>query len=75
MKKHMITHSYKEAKFKCDDCDFVGQNLVSIEVHVRRNTLRNMNVACQEYGYANHFKLDRNNSSEISERSIKIDIK
>ena len=32
----MITNPYKEARLKCDDCDFVGQNVVSIEVHIRR---------------------------------------
>ena len=122
MKKHMITHSYKEAKFKCDECDFVGQNLVSIEVHIRRKHSENFEcglcdfeagsseniemhlttcelfecdkLMCefrcknltdtkkhlreqhkQDYGFVSHFKLDRNNFSEISERSIRIVVK
>ena len=122
MKKHMITHSYKEARFKCDECDFVGQNLKSIEVHVRRKhsekyecglcdfeagSSENIEMhltTCelfecdqcdceyrcknltdiqkhireqhkQDFCWVTHFKLDRNNSSEISERSIRIDRK
>jgi hypothetical protein len=30
MKKHIKSHSYKQAKFKCDDCDFV----CCMEVHI-----------------------------------------
>ena len=34
LKKHMKTHSYKEAKFKCEDCEFVGQCRETMEVHM-----------------------------------------
>ena len=34
MKKHMKTHSYKQANFRCEDCDFVGTNKCTIEVHI-----------------------------------------
>lgn len=37
MKKHMRTHSYKEARFKCDDCDFVGQNELTMDVHIGKH--------------------------------------
>ena len=108
----------KEARFKCDECDFVGQNLKSIEVHIRRkhsdlydcglcdfeagsqeniemhlttcelfecdhceyrcNNLTDIKKHLEEkhvqkFCWVNHFKLDRNNSSEISERSIRSD--
>ena len=33
MKKHLVTHSYKEIRYKCEECDFVGQNEVTMEVH------------------------------------------
>ena len=33
LKKHLITHSYKKAKFNCSECDFVCQNVISMEVH------------------------------------------
>ena len=33
-KQHMKTHSYKEAKFKCEDCDFVGKSKETMEVHI-----------------------------------------
>ena len=34
MKKHMKTHSFKKVKFKCEDCDFVGQSRETMEVHI-----------------------------------------
>ena len=35
MKKHMMTHSYKKAgKLKCKDCEFLGDNKYSMEVHI-----------------------------------------
>ena len=36
-KQHMKTHSYKEAKFKCEDCDFVGKSKETMEVHLGRS--------------------------------------
>ena len=32
----METHSYKEAKFKCQDCDLVGKSKETMEVHIGR---------------------------------------
>jgi hypothetical protein len=34
MKKHMKSHSYKKAKFNCEDCDFVGERFETMEVHM-----------------------------------------
>ena len=28
------THSYKEAKFQCEDCEFVGKTRETMNVHV-----------------------------------------
>ena len=36
-KKHMKTHSYKEARFKCEDCDFVGKCLETMEIHLGKS--------------------------------------
>ena len=36
-KQHMKTHSYKEAKFKCEDCTFVGKWKETMEVHLGRS--------------------------------------
>ena len=33
MKKHMKTHSFKKAQYKCEDCNFVGQSVETMEVH------------------------------------------
>ena len=37
MKIHMRNHSFKEAKFKCEDCDFVGQSRETMEVHIGKS--------------------------------------
>ena len=42
MKKHMKEHSYKDAKFKCEECDFIGQNKITME----NLTLIILNVVC-----------------------------
>ena len=34
LKVHMKTHSFKEANFKCVDCEFVGTNEETMEVHL-----------------------------------------
>ena len=36
IKKHMITHSYKEAQFKCNQCDFIRGDKIDMEVHAGR---------------------------------------
>ena len=33
LQKHMKCHSYQDAKFKCVDCNFVGTNNLTMEVH------------------------------------------
>ena len=30
----MKIHSYKEAKFKCEECDFIGENEHTMDVHI-----------------------------------------
>ena len=40
MKLHLKTHSYKngdDLNFKCEDCDFWGQNGLTMEVHPGKN--------------------------------------
>ena len=34
MKKHIKSHSYKRANYKCDDCDFVGESEFTMEVQI-----------------------------------------
>ena len=36
MKKHMRTHSYKDAVYKCDLCDFIGGDQIEMEVHLAK---------------------------------------
>ena len=37
LKKHMKTHNYRKAAFKCEECDFVSSNEWSMGVHHERN--------------------------------------
>ena len=48
MKSHLLIHSYKKARYKCTDFDSVGQDVVSIEVHIRR-----INSDKYEFGLCN----------------------
>ena len=36
LRLHMNTHSYKEVQFRCEECDFCGNNEVSMEVHISK---------------------------------------
>ena len=33
LKKHLVAHLYKEIRYKCEECDFVGLTEVTMEVH------------------------------------------
>ena len=37
MKSHLKEHSYKEAIFKCQDCDFIGESKYTMDVHIGRH--------------------------------------
>ena len=49
LKKHMITHSYQELRFKCEDCDFWGPNEISMEVHHGRKHCLNYECGMCEF--------------------------
>ena len=34
LKQHMKTHSYKAVDYKCAECDFMGSNDTTMEVHM-----------------------------------------
>lgn len=36
LKKHLNAHSYKQANYKCKECDFVGERHESMDVHIGR---------------------------------------
>ena len=36
LRKHLKMHSYKEAKFQCEDCEFVGKTRETMDVHIGR---------------------------------------
>ena len=42
--EHMISHSYQQLKFKCDECDFWGLNKQTIKMHIRR--IHSETIAC-----------------------------
>ena len=37
MKIHLKSHSFKEARFKCEDCEFVGMCKETMDVHAGKN--------------------------------------
>ena len=44
LRKHMKRHSYKKAKFKCEDCEFVGECEATMEVHIGKD--HSVNFEC-----------------------------
>jgi hypothetical protein len=40
----MVTQSYKKSKYKCAECGFVGQNKVTMEVHMGK--MHSENFGC-----------------------------
>ena len=36
LRRHLKTHSYKKANYKCEECDFVGESQESMALHIGR---------------------------------------
>ena len=34
MKEHLRFHRYKKSTFKCEDCDYLSENFLTMDVHV-----------------------------------------
>ena len=49
MKKHIKSHSYKQAKFNCNDCDFVGESELTMEVHIGKQHLEKYECGLCEF--------------------------
>ena len=66
MKRHMRSHSFKEAKFKCEDCDFVGQSRETMEVHIGKSHTDNFECGLCELNFGNIGKLETHlNTCEV----------
>ena len=66
MKKHIKSHSFKLAKFKCDDCDFVGESVITMEVHIGKDHSENYECGLCEFEAKNFENLDIHlNSCEV----------
>ena len=52
-KKHMKSHSYKEAKFKCEDCDFVGKCAETMDVHMGKTHTDSFKFSLCENSFEN----------------------
>ena len=52
-KKHMKSHSYKEAKFKCEDCDFVGKCAETMDVHMGKTHTDSFEYGLCEISFEN----------------------
>jgi dimeric dUTPase (all-alpha-NTP-PPase superfamily) len=58
MKKHIKSHSYKNAKLKCHDCDFVGESDITMEVHIGKEHSENFECGLCEFEAPNFENLD-----------------
>ena len=52
-KMHWKTHSYKEAKFKCEDCDFLGKCFETMDVHNGKSHTDNFECGLCEKDFGN----------------------
>ena len=53
-----MTHSYKEAKYKCEDCELVGQHPVTMEVHMGKFHSKKFEFCLCNFEAGNWEKLD-----------------
>ena len=58
MKKHLKTHSFKKAQYKCEDCDFVGQSVETMEVHNGKAHTKDFECGICEVSFGNNDDLD-----------------
>ena len=58
LKKHMKGHSYQTAKFKCVNCEFVGTNDYTMEVHNGKDHSDNFESGLCEYAAENEESLE-----------------
>ena len=66
MKRHIKSHSHKEAKFKCEDCDFVGEKFETMEVHMGKCHTDNFECGLCEKNFGNIESLETHlNTCEI----------
>ena len=45
MKEHLAEHSFRNLKFKCEDCDFLAEDNLSLEVHAGKAYSGNFSAA------------------------------
>ena len=58
MKKHLLAHSYKKAKFKCDECDFVGKIKATMEVHIGKHHCEKYECGLCDSEFGSYEKLE-----------------
>ena len=49
MKLYIKEHSYRNAKYKCEDCDFCGDNFFTMEVHNKKYHSENLECGLCEF--------------------------
>ena len=61
-----IAHTYKESKFKCEDCEFSGKNELSLEVHHVKCHSEDFECGLCELNFGNVGKLETHlNTCEV----------
>ena len=58
LRNHLKTHSYKEAKFQCEDCEFVGNTRETMNVHIGRFHTDQFECGLCEINLGNSSSLD-----------------
>ena len=58
MKRHMKSHTYKGIDFKCEECDFLGINETTMEVHFGKEHSENIECGLCEFLAKDQVDLD-----------------
>ena len=61
MKHHMVSHTYlyeEDYKLKCQECDFVGKNAWSMQIHQGKCHIKNIECGLCEYRAKDNEQLD-----------------
>ena len=58
LEDHLKEHTYNELKYKCEDCDFLANDILSLDVHVERKHSGNFKCAICEFTAKNEEHLN-----------------
>jgi hypothetical protein len=68
MKLHIKEHSYRDAKYKCEVCDFCGDSFLTMEVHNKTYLSENLECGLCEFQVKDKFthgKMNRKDAEKV----------